>query len=485
MKRIAPVTKCTNCCGSKPLQDTFEEQVDLTQSLKTKLLGWYKWCGGGISTEPSTYQSIEGYVQAINLYHTRLVCFIVLFASLVFFPSDFLFLLDSAEQFQRILVWRFTFTGLMALGWLWCRFLLVPSTFTLWKWTFFCIALCIAGCSVASQLGPFDEPWMAIFLIAPFGSTYMVMDIRTRAGVNSLLVLSGLASTVLSAPLYITFPFFPTFVIYAALGIVLSTAAGVFFDIAARENFSSATTIKQQQEELNVKVEQRTKQVNQAFQQLEDSQEQVRQEVSARLQGKLGHLLELHQKTIQQFIADNQDNPKIAQLGHTFQEQLSNIKEATHRVVEESDSVEQVSLSTLLTAYSASYEKAQGPILEWSIEPKGLELPAEISQVFSQTIKEALTNIRKHAKATNISVSIEQVPTQLTLSIKDDGVGFDPQASTSRHGLKGLRERAKTISASFQVQSALGKGTALLITLEKQPTDHPQQMALSEKGASS
>ncbi|MFZ5814740.1 MAG: sensor histidine kinase [Bacillota bacterium] len=81
--------------------------------------------------------------------------------------------------------------------------------------------------------------------------------------------------------------------------------------------------------------------------------------------------------------------------------------------------------------------------------------------------QEALTNVAKHAGATRVWVTVETTGGQeIKLTVKDDGVGFDPEAvrpgvGGSKFGLVGMRERAELLSGSMEIQSAPGRGAKL------------------------
>jgi len=85
--------------------------------------------------------------------------------------------------------------------------------------------------------------------------------------------------------------------------------------------------------------------------------------------------------------------------------------------------------------------------------------------------QEAVNNILKHAKATEIIVTMRFESDGFTLEINDNGVGFDlaqkQQAATSYSGvgLKSMYNRAKLIGADISINSESGKGTIILITL--------------------
>jgi signal transduction histidine kinase len=83
--------------------------------------------------------------------------------------------------------------------------------------------------------------------------------------------------------------------------------------------------------------------------------------------------------------------------------------------------------------------------------------------------QEALYNVQRHANAARVRVRLDAEPGEarmVTLSIDDDGEGFDISAlDDSRFGLRGMRERAELIGAHLRVDSAPGKGTRVMASL--------------------
>ncbi|HET7375628.1 MAG TPA: ATP-binding protein, partial [Anaerolineae bacterium] len=80
--------------------------------------------------------------------------------------------------------------------------------------------------------------------------------------------------------------------------------------------------------------------------------------------------------------------------------------------------------------------------------------------------QEAFNNIEQHAGAKRVRVSLSQADDHLQLSIVDDGQGFtDAEVAADRFGLTGMRERAAMIGGDLQVESQIGQGTKVLLTL--------------------
>jgi signal transduction histidine kinase len=99
----------------------------------------------------------------------------------------------------------------------------------------------------------------------------------------------------------------------------------------------------------------------------------------------------------------------------------------------------------------------------------GLEtqpLPPAVTAPAYRIVQECLTNIAKHAQARRVGVALSARRGQLHLSIEDDGLGFDPDTLRGgRLGLVGMAERVAALQGRFEVESAPGQGTTVLVTL--------------------
>jgi signal transduction histidine kinase len=97
-------------------------------------------------------------------------------------------------------------------------------------------------------------------------------------------------------------------------------------------------------------------------------------------------------------------------------------------------------------------------------------LPPEMRHNIFLIVKEALTNALKHAGAKEVHVQAKASKRSLEISVRDDGIGFEPPPSPQagkRHGLGNMHRRAEAMGATLSVQSAPGNGTTvrLVVTL--------------------
>lgn len=97
-------------------------------------------------------------------------------------------------------------------------------------------------------------------------------------------------------------------------------------------------------------------------------------------------------------------------------------------------------------------------------------LAPEIQAQLIRVVQEAFSNVRKHARASQVWVSARMDGNDMVLEVRDDGVGFSPLdvPASSRYGLKGMRERTELIGAEFQVTSRPREGTTVRIRMPVQ-----------------
>lgn len=111
------------------------------------------------------------------------------------------------------------------------------------------------------------------------------------------------------------------------------------------------------------------------------------------------------------------------------------------------------------------FEKSSGLKVFASIPSTLPQISPEVQAQLVRIIQESLSNIRKHAHATTMWINVRERNQELLLDLTDDGIGFtaDDVPDLSRHGLRGMRERAELIGADFQITSQPGAGTTIHI----------------------
>ena len=101
---------------------------------------------------------------------------------------------------------------------------------------------------------------------------------------------------------------------------------------------------------------------------------------------------------------------------------------------------------------------------------KRRELPPDVQTVLLRICQESLTNIRRHAEASEVSVNLKYLAREVLLSVRDNGVGFDPATiqndkNGASFGLIGMRQRAEQLEGQLVVDSAKSDGTLVQLTI--------------------
>jgi len=108
-------------------------------------------------------------------------------------------------------------------------------------------------------------------------------------------------------------------------------------------------------------------------------------------------------------------------------------------------------------------------------------LPPPVELTLFRTVQEGLTNIRKHAQATQVTVALDYAETAVQLTIQDNGVGV-AELDESGFGLVGLRERVALLGGQVQITTGAGQGFTLFVSL---PLNHPSTGAGLNNGTQS
>lgn len=121
-------------------------------------------------------------------------------------------------------------------------------------------------------------------------------------------------------------------------------------------------------------------------------------------------------------------------------------------------------LPVALAALAAEMETGQGPAVVFETGPAQPPLPPAVEVGLYRIAQEALQNALRHADAARIVILLDILPDRVRLTVQDDGRGFviAPEGSAaSRFGLMGMRERARLLGGSFQIESSPGAGTRI------------------------
>ncbi len=90
--------------------------------------------------------------------------------------------------------------------------------------------------------------------------------------------------------------------------------------------------------------------------------------------------------------------------------------------------------------------------------------PEQIQHIY-RIVQEALNNIIKHAEATRVDIQLFENPNELTITIEENGKGFDVEKTTHGFGLNQMKIRTKSLGGHIDINSKLGNGSFILIKI--------------------
>jgi two-component system sensor histidine kinase DegS len=119
-----------------------------------------------------------------------------------------------------------------------------------------------------------------------------------------------------------------------------------------------------------------------------------------------------------------------------------------------------------------NFREETGIDVEFSSEGDSQGVAPDASTALFRIVQESLSNIRQHAKATKLTIRLKFIDSNVSIRIQDNGNGFalpehiSTLGTKGKFGLIGLHERAESIGARLEIQTHVGHGTEIKITME-------------------
>ncbi|MDP9362905.1 MAG: HAMP domain-containing sensor histidine kinase, partial [Chloroflexota bacterium] len=162
-------------------------------------------------------------------------------------------------------------------------------------------------------------------------------------------------------------------------------------------------------------------------------------------------------------------NAEVRGTAATLEEMTAEALEGVRRMAMElrPPALDDLGLQATLADLAQRFSEQLGIPIDY--QPRGPRgrLPAEVELVLYRVAQEALTNVAKHAGAGRVWIDLDRGPHDVTLSVQDDGRGFEPAEETRRDGrglglgLFGMAERVALVGGNFTIWSRPGRGTEI------------------------
>jgi PAS domain S-box-containing protein len=191
---------------------------------------------------------------------------------------------------------------------------------------------------------------------------------------------------------------------------------------------------------------------------------------------------ELHDDTVQYLVvlARQLDDLASSSKGLSMEEklkledlrqQVTNIMEGVRRLSHDlrPATLDRLGLLPALEWLAANMEKLSGIKVQVKTSGSERRLPTEVEVILFRIAQEALSNVRRHSKATSAEVRVEFEDNKARILVKDNGKGFampetmGNMVKEGRLGLAGMQERIQLLNGSLKIQSEPGKGTAVIV----------------------
>lgn len=117
-------------------------------------------------------------------------------------------------------------------------------------------------------------------------------------------------------------------------------------------------------------------------------------------------------------------------------------------------------------------DRNRGIVVAHAIPSQLLQTNESVSVTVYRILQECLTNISKHASAQRVKIDIKESSDGLSLSIEDDGLGFDPSAPNRGYGLAGMQERVEGLMGTMDIMSQPGAGTRIKVHFNPLANNH-------------
>jgi NarL family two-component system sensor histidine kinase LiaS len=119
-------------------------------------------------------------------------------------------------------------------------------------------------------------------------------------------------------------------------------------------------------------------------------------------------------------------------------------------------------LAAALNEYTQEWSRQSGIAVEVRVQ-RQRALDLDIEQTVFRIVQEALSNIARHSKATQVDIELIYSNDVVACSIHDDGSGFDPDSVRKGFGMQSMGERAERLGGTLLIESKLGAGTTISI----------------------
>ncbi|GAC1692663.1 MAG: hypothetical protein NVS9B5_34950 [Terriglobales bacterium] len=242
-----------------------------------------------------------------------------------------------------------------------------------------------------------------------------------------------------------------------------------------------ADTLESQVQARTIELEERNRDVLAQSEQLRElsvrlmeTQDQERRRIARELHDSAGQMIAALSMNLQQLLRELRNgNPELV---HLAEETLAFTEELDHEVRTTSyllhpPLLDEIGLQAALTWYVEGLKQRAGLDVKLDINLEFQRPSREVELTIFRVVQECLTNIHRHSGSKSARIRIAREGANVVVEVRDAGAGIEAdrltriQAHGAGVGLRGIRERVRQLSGDVRMESQIGLGTTIVITL--------------------
>jgi two-component system, NarL family, sensor histidine kinase UhpB len=293
-------------------------------------------------------------------------------------------------------------------------------------------------------------------------------------------LLAVLAILLIATPVTISAPIKLEQALIVVLGLAITLAANalllrrVVAPLAQLARRMETVDLLRRGQRLEVRRADEVGRVVQAFNRMLDRLESERQQSGRRVLAaqeaeRIGIARDLHDEVGQLLTGVLLQLNSIAEAAPAHRRELDEARQAVRQALDEvrrisselrPEMLEHLGLVSALTELSTTFARVSGVRVERHFDPALPKLPIDAELAVYRIAQEGLTNVARHADATEVTIALERGPGSVVLRVSDDGRGFDG-APQEHGGLRSMRERALLIEGALAVKPGRSGGVEI------------------------
>lgn len=200
----------------------------------------------------------------------------------------------------------------------------------------------------------------------------------------------------------------------------------------------------------------------------ESVREDERKRIAREVHDELGQLLTALKMDVSLLRMQFRDNPEVQSRADAMRDMVEKtVRVVRHVATNLRPAALNLGVAPALEWLAENFSQRTGIRCTLAFDEECANFDDNIATAVFRIVQEALTNVSRHAKAHSVEISFVLSANVARLQIRDDGCGFEPAAITNQasFGLLGIRERALMLGGEFNIDSAPGKGTVILVEI--------------------